>query len=306
MIRIARRFCAALFALSFAACTSATAGQVDPSNLVQAGKGPFSGRTDGLIFDRDNYGPGLAINGAVDKMFNTTAYVSIEEEFLGDFTIPDEGSADGRQDAWSCTDTNQAAAECAAKADYDNGAVELVIDNGNEVGDATLFWDDEQNIDTDTEPFCIFRTQYQVALAAADTIFWGLASAQADLINDTTVNAGFSVAGADNNLDVMSDDNSTDVNATDTTVDMTAGTFIETMVSLNSIHGTAADPCSPTDVCFFYRTSPGDAWTRVNRGTTFSIGADKAVQPYVQVEKTSGTTTPDILIDYIKCYWQRE
>jgi len=272
------------------------------------GKGPFPGRVDGIGFDLDNYGPGIVSNGELEAMFSSSQYVSVFEDFLGDFTIPAEGSADGAQGPWVSTNTGTSQT-IAPEGDYDNGALEILISNSNEVGDATLFWDDEQNIDTDTEPFCVYRWTVQATPAAADSIFLGLATAQNDIMQSVSQFAGFSVAGADLNLDTQSDDNTTDVAADDTDVDLTALTFIETLVSMNSMHGrTATDPdgASPTDVHFFYRTSTGGAWTQVNPNVTFSIGADAAVQPYVQVEKTSGTSTPGIFVDYVRCAWQRE
>lgn len=281
------------------------------SDVIRMGGGntkPYYGRDDGFGVDVDNYGPGLVINGEVDQMFNSSLYVGVAEEFLGARTIQDIDTADAASDLWSSDDT--ATAGCpAVKADYDNGGLELLLDNGNEVGDCDLNWGNQRNIDSDTEPFCIFRITYQTAPAAADSLAWGLYADQNDLISGFDTFAAFSVAGADNNLDVQSDDATTDVNATDSTVDMTAGTMLETMVSLNSMHGrTVDDPngASATDVHFFYRTSTGGAWTQILAGTTFSVGADLAMQPFVHIEKTSGTTVPDLLVDRVACYWQRE
>lgn len=316
MIRIARvvaLFTSLVGATSAAGCMrDAEAAASSPrSSVVQmAGKHPFGGREDGLGYDLDNRGPGLVTNGEMDYMFPSSLYAGGFWDFLGFVVINDLSDADDVDTSgpWQSEDT--ATAGCPAmKGDYDNGAIELLLDNGNEVGDCAINWGDELSIDSDTEPFCIFRIQYQTAPAAADSLVWGLGSAQNDLYASVTAFAAFSVAGADNNLDAQSDDNSTDVNATDTTIDMTAGTFIETMISMNSMHGRTsddADGASPTDVHFFYRTTTGGAWTQVLPNTTFSVGADVALQPFVQVEKTSGTTTPDLLVDYISCYWQRE
>ena len=300
-----------LFLPVLAACTgevgAAVSTELQGAYLV-GNKGPFASRTDGIGFDVDNYGPGIVTNGDLVQMFSSPQYVVAENDFLGLTIIPDIDTADADQGLWSSDDT--ATAGCpAAKDDYDNGALELLLDNGNEVGDCDLNFGNYLSIDSDTEPFCLFRLTAQTAPAAADTLFWGFTSAQADLIADTTVNAGFSVAGADLNLDVMSDDNSTDVNATDTSADIVAGTMYEYLVSMNSMHGRTindTDGASPTDVHVFYRTSAASAFTQLLPNTTLSIGADKAIQPAVHIEKTSGTSTPDLLVEYIKCAWQRE
>jgi hypothetical protein len=288
---------------------SNAASSTHRQDVIRMGnKGPFYGRDDGIGLDVDNYGPGLVVNGEIDQMFNSSLYVSVQEDFLGARTIQDIDTADAASDLWSSDDT--ATAGCpAVKADYDNGAIELLLDNGNEVGDCDLNWGNQRNIDSDAEPFCIFRLTMQTQGAAADTLAWGLYADQNDLISGFDTFAAFSIGGADLNIDAQSDDGTTDVNATDTTADAVAGTFYEYMISMNSMHGrteTDIDGCSPTDVCFFYRTSTGGAWTQLLPNTTFSVGADLAMQPFVHIEKTSGTSTPDLLVDYVKCFWQRE
>jgi hypothetical protein len=307
-----RSVLAALAAVALAACTEVgAAASEDNQGAYRVGnKGPFAARTDGIGFDPDNYGPGLVLNSELEQMFSSSTYVSFHEEFLGFQVINDLSDTDDVDTTgpWQSEDT--ATAGCpAAKADADNGAIELLLDNGSEVGDCTLFFGDELSIDSDTEPFCVFRIQYQTAPAAADSLSWGFASAQNDIQESIANHAMFSVTGADNNLDTESDDGTTDRAANDTEVDMVAGTYIETLISMNSMHGrTALDPdgASATDVHFFYRTSTGGAWTQVNTSTTFTVGANIALQPYVQVEKTSGTTVPDLLVDYISCAWKRE
>jgi hypothetical protein len=311
MSRFTRIFMAVAPLVVAAGCfdSSNAASSTHRQDVIRMGnKGPFYGRDDGIGIDVDNYGPGLVVNGEIDKMFNSSLYVAVEEDFLGARTIQDIDTADAASDLWSSDDT--ATAGCpAVKADYDNGAIELLLDNGNEVGDCDLNWGNQRNIDSDAEPFCIFRLTMQTQGAAADTLAWGLYADQNDLISGFDTFAAFSIGGADLNIDAQSDDGSTDVNATDTTADAVAGTFYEYMISMNSMHGrteTDIDGCSPTDVCFFYRTSTGGAWTQLLPNTTFSVGADLAMQPFVHIEKTSGTSTPDLLVDYVKCYWQRE
>ena len=279
------------------------------SDVIRMGnKGPYYGRDDGIGLDVDAYGPGLVINGEIDSMFSSSLYVSAEEEFLGARTIQDIDTADADSGYWSSDDT--ATAGCpAVKADFDNGALELLLDNGSEVGDCDLNWGNQRNIDSDAEPFCIFRLTNQDAPVAADLLSWGLYADQNDLLSGFDTFAGFSIGGADLNLDAQSDDATTDVNATDTTIDVVTDTFYEYMISMNSMHGRTSsdgDGCSATDVCFFYRTTTGGAWTQLLPNTVFSVGADLAMQPYVHIEKTSGTSVPDLLVDYVKCYWQRE
>lgn len=304
----------ALLLIALCACEMPSARAVDHNREVirMGNKGPFTQRSDGIGLDLDNNGPGLVVNGVHDSMFNTSLYVAVEEDFLGFNSIIDVDvtNTEGRQTPWVVQETSAVGAPTFARsADFDNGAIDLVLEATSEVQDLTLYWGDEQNIDSDTEPFCIFRLTYATAPTAAATLSWGLMSVR-DPLQEAIANfACFSVTGADNNLDVQSDDATTDVADTDTTVDMVAGTFIETMVSLNSMHGQTDDDlngASATDVHFFTRTTTGGAWTQRNTTTAFSLGADIALQPFVQVEKTAGTAVPDLRVDYIRCYWQRE
>ena len=300
---------ALLLTAPLAACLPGAGADTQVNNAAVrcATKGPYYGRTDGVCLDADTKAPGVVVNGSFDRMFNSSLYVALEEDFVGATAIQDIDSLDTSASPWASDDT--ATAGCPILKDAkDDGAIELLLDNGSEVGDCDLGTGANLSIDSDMEPWCDFRIQAQVAPAAADTLYWGFASAFNDILNSTTVNAGFSVAGADLNLDLMSDNASADINATDTSVDIVAGTYYEYRVSLNSMHGVTAndtDGASPTDVHFFYRTSLGGDWTQLLPSTVFSIGADKQIQPLVHIEKTSGTTTPDLLVDYIKCYWER-
>jgi hypothetical protein len=271
------------------------------STYVRCGnKGPFYGRTDALCHDATTYAPLIEVNGTPERAISSSPVVSLFEDFVGNFTIPDVDSADGAQPGWVRQDAGSQAT-CGTKvADYDDGAVILLIDNGSEVGDCTVYLGDEQNIDSDKEPVCIFRVQVSDATAAADTVSWGLMGARNALIESTANNAMFMVNGADYGLDVSSDDTSTDTGVDTTGVTLSADTYYEFMVSLNAIHG-----ASPTNVKFFYRSALSGDWTALNTSTTYSIGADTAIQPFLQAEKTSGTTTPGIQADYVSCWWER-
>jgi hypothetical protein len=277
-----------------------------------AAQGPFGLRVDGLCHSADDYGPGLVVNGQMEKMLNSSLYNSAEEDFLGARVIADVDAADADQGPWLTQDTGTAGCPIIV-ADADDGVYAFLLDNGNEVGDCTLYWGDEQNIDSDTEPFCIFRVAVQATPAAADTLTWGLTSAYNALIESTANNALFMVTGADLGLDVTSDDATTDTGVDTTGVTLTAATFYEFMVSANSMHGvTTTDAagcgpngCSPTNVGFFYRSTLGGAWTQLNPTVTYSIGADIALQPMVQIEKTSGTSTPSLRVERVGCYWKR-
>lgn len=280
--------------------------QANPDRILVSKSGaPIYGRTDGVGVVVDSASAsthkGLisVVGGDVGMPLDPSLLCYEFHDFNGLFILPDVDTADGHQGTW-CVQSTGTTPTLARKADFDCGALELKTSNTSEVADLTLYWGDEQNIDSDLGPILIARVQVQTQPAAADSICWGFGSARNALQDSVARNAWFKLAGANLDLKVESDDATTDDDDNDTTVDLTAGTFIETMVSMNRIHGASA-----TDVRFFYRTTLGGAWTRVLANTTFVLGADQAIQPYFQVEKTSGTTTPDLLIDYAAVIWER-
>lgn len=289
------------------------ATEADADRLVVSKSGtPLYGRTDGVGVIPDAGGSSsehdglVAIsNGSVSRALDPSLLCEVFEDFMGFTVIPDVDSSDLAQGIWASQSTASAAP--ARVADYDNGAIKLVLDNGNEVGDQTLYWGDEQNIDSDQEPFMICRVMTSAQGAAADSMSWGFASAYNALRDSVANNAWFSLAGASLALKLESDDATTDsddkaATTTDgTAVTLTAGTWYEFMISMSSLHGASA-----TDVRFFYRATLGGDWIRLVSGsTTFKFGADIATQPYFQIEKTSGTSTPDLQIDYAQIFWKR-
>jgi hypothetical protein len=287
--------------------------EADSDTLIVSKSGsPLYGRTDGVGVLPDAAGDtttsdGLVAiaNGAVCRSLEPSMLCEIFEDFMGIFIIPDADSLDLAQGPWVSQTTASAAP--ARVADADNGVIKLVLDNGNEVGDSTVYWGDEQNIDSDQEPFMICRVKTSTTPAAADSISWGFASGYNALRDSVANNAWFSLEGASLALKAESDDASTDTDGkalttTDgTAVTLTADTYYEFMISMSSLHG-----ASPTDVRFFYRPTLGGAWQRLISGSTvFKFGADIATQPYFQIEKTSGTSTPDLFIDYVQVFWKR-
>jgi hypothetical protein len=142
-------------------------------------------------------------------------------------------------------------------------------------------------------PRCVFRIQIPDAITTAQTVRFGLASAVDDTEDDIAQNAWFLLA-ASMDLLLESDDGTTDSDDKDSTVNLSADTWYEFMVDASSL----------ASVKFYYRTTLGGTWTNATDGaTTFTLLTAKGLQPFVQLEKASGTTTPQLWIDYVKC-WQ--
>ncbi len=284
--------------------------QPDSGKLrMVGGLGPVYGRADGAAVVPDAGGDigltdGLVAvaNGDITMALEPQMWCQEFIDFNGLFLVADKGATFVNQPGspWCVELADSTSPVAARKADSASGALELKLSSTSEVAEVTLFWGDELNINSNQGPIIQTRLQYQTQPAAADSLSWGFTNNQNALIDSTTNNAIFKVAGANNNLLVETDNATTNDDDNDTSVDMTAGTYIETMISMNPIHGASA-----TDVRFFYRTTLGGQWTRVLDETTFAYGANTTMQPMFQVEKTTGATTPDMLIDYINVMWLR-
>jgi hypothetical protein len=292
-------FAAVLLVLAGATVVMANTS-ASPSKFSCPGARPFYGRTDGVCFDQSTlgagatYGAALMINGDVDRPLSRVKYAEVFEDFMGATIIPANGALDAAQGPWAVKDTSAAGSPALAiKGDADDGQFEMTLASTSEAENLDLYWNDEQNIDTDRGPVMIVRLQVAVAVSAGKFVF-GFASARNDTLDSIANNAWFLLPGT-MDLNVESDDATTDDDDNDTGVDLVAGTWYDFKVD-----------CSvPTDCDFFYRSTLGGDWTELLSTTPFSLGADAQVQPYFQLQKASGTSVPSVLIDFVEVYWKR-
>lgn len=280
-----------------------------PNRLIASKSAmPLYGRTDGVGVVPDAGGDSslsdglVAIsNGDVSKTLDHSMYCEVFEDFIGQTAIPLNGTGDASSGPWQIKDTSAAGAPTTVvSGDADNGQLALAFAADNEAEILTLYWGDEQNIDSDQEPVFDIRLSLDAQFTAGTILVFGLASAY-NATADSVANHGwFRVEGANLNLLIESDDATTDDDDNDTTVDLVAATMYEFRVSLSALHGGSA-----TNAKFFYRSTLGGDWTPLLATTTFSVGADIALQPIVQLQKASGTATDGIKIDYVRAFWKR-
>lgn len=252
-------------------------------------------KSDGL-YRRESDGQLVLIKGSevVNSGLDPSQTCRVFEDFLGSTTIP--ASADTAQGPWLCKDTSAAGAPTlAVSADYDAGAFELKVAANDEAEVLTLYWGDQQNIDPAYDPIMTCRVKVVATPAATDTIVFGLAAAQADVLDNVTSNAWFRIEGANLTLLAESDDGTTDTDDTATGVTLMANTWYEFKI----------DATDHEDVKMYYRATLGCVWTQLAASTTFKIHSTTSLQPFVQVQKTGGATQVDVLIDYIDVQWRR-
>jgi hypothetical protein len=284
-----------------------TAADADRLLVSKAGS-PIYGQTDGVGVLPDAGGSSSAHDGLVAISNGSNAMCldramlcEVFEDFMGGTTIAANGTGDAAGGPWFTKDTSAAGSPTLAiSGDADNGQFAMAFSSTNESQILTLYWNDEQNIDSDQEPVVIYRLSVDATPTSGTKIAFGLASAQNDTLDSVAQNAWFLLAGADLSIFVESDDATTDSDDKDTGIDVTAATMYEFKVSC-----AAADGAAYNNVKFFYRSTLGGDWTDITpSGTTFKLAADTALQPFVQLTKNSAATD-GIKIDYVRCYWKR-
>ena len=141
----------------------------------------------------------------------------------------------------------------------------------------------------------IFEARVAITTAspnAAETLIIGLVSARNDTVASIADHCMFKWTGANNNILIDTDDGTTDTSDQDTTSDWVSGTYYKFKIDMSDL----------TDVKFFI---DGE---RQLRSTTFDVSAMAAsdyLQPIVEIQKASGTTVPQVDIDYISVLWER-
>lgn len=273
-----------------AAWTAIADTQVSASNWRCATRNPYAARSDGVCVDTSQKGAAAIGNGDMTMALNRYLWVDMFEDFMGKEVNVTDSWLGEKDTSSSGTPT------LAILGDADHGVYEMTLASTDEAEIITLYTNDELNIDSDRDPVIVFRLDVNtLPSAAAEIIVFGLASAQNDT-EDSVANHVWFRLEADGDLMIESDDGTTDDNDNDTGIDITADTWYEYKI----------DCTDPTDCDFFYRATLGGDWTELLSTTAFSVGADVALQPFVQVSKDGGAGQPSVKIDYIHQFHKRD
>ncbi|OGT59925.1 MAG: hypothetical protein A3E01_10805 [Gammaproteobacteria bacterium RIFCSPHIGHO2_12_FULL_63_22] len=185
---------------------------------------------------------------------------------------------------WTIKDTSSAGTPTYLCMTEDGGAAALTLDATSEAQVVTLYQNDVLMFDV--RMIQHFRAIVQVSgIDAVTTLVVGLGAAQNDTADSVATNAWFRMQGSVSTtaLVVETDDATTDND------DKASGQTLAAVYKLLHIDFTRG----LTDVRFFI---DGE---RVAEGTTFDMSALSAglnVQPFVQLQKASGTGTPAVKI----------
>lgn len=204
--------------------------------------------------------------------------------FVDYFNRPHTITTTPTMNGWTIKDTSSGGTPTYAVATADGGGLRLLTDNTSEAQVVTLYHNDILCFDVDL----LQRVQIVCKVAGVDsvsTIVWGVAAAQNDTADSIVTNAWFRMQGSasTSNVVVETDDatNDLDDKATGKTLSTTYKTF-----EINFMSG--------VDNVKFYIDGE-----RVADGTTFDMSdltAGLNVQPFVQLQKASGTGVPEITI----------
>lgn len=172
--------------------------------------------------------------------------------------------------------------------DADNGAYRLKLAADNESEIITLYWADDVFIEPTKQPYFEARVTYTNASPAAEeALVIGLADAQNDTLDTVAKAAWFLLTGANNNILYESDDGTTNDDDNDSGQDWTSGTAFVLGIDLADLSAVK-----------FYVDG-------ALVGSTDMSALTGNLQPFIQLQKSSGTTVPQLDIDYIDVDWMR-
>lgn len=203
------------------------------------------------------------------------------DEFDRDITFS-AGTGNGY---WTIKDTSSSGTPTYTTVTAsDGGLLTLTLSNTNEAQVVTLYQGDKLFYDLQylQNVWWVLKV---ASISSVTTVVAGVGSAQADTADNVATNAWFRMDGGTSTSAVVveTDDGTTDVAATAT------GTTLSTTLKKFLIDFTNGIG----DVRFFVDGA------RVAAGTTFNMSGLTAglnVQPFLQIQKSGGTTTPAISI----------
>ena len=216
-------------------------------------------------------------------------FAVFEDDFFGGGTE----TTSGQGSPWVFTATGSPTATYPADVAGTNGRLLMTLTAGNEVQNGCLSFGDKLNFDIDLLEYVEFRAVMgQATFTSANQLVFGMGSEQVDDPTATTEHAFFRVLGATSTtqLYVETDDETNDNSLVDT-----GTTFInvEKKFRISFTHGKA-------DVRFYVNDN------RVAADTTFDMSNySGGLQPYIQIQKTTGTTAGTAAFDYIKVVSRR-
>ncbi|MGL5095761.1 MAG: capsid cement protein, partial [Planctomycetia bacterium] len=192
---------------------------------------------------------------------------------------------DSRQGQWTTTAVNNTGAVVLP-----GGTIQLAIDNGNEAGKVVILSD--ATIDVDDKP--ILEVRFAIFDASDNTVDVNIGLASGDHATDfesITAFVSLQVDGGSLNLNVHSDDNVTDQAPVDSTLDYVDDTY----------HHGLFDLRDKTAIKIYVDGVPVAPAT----GAIALAAYTSTLRAAVHAEKTTGTATADVRVEFLRAWAQR-
>lgn len=210
------------------------------------------------------------------------------DRFVG-YRVYSATSATNVGHGWLINDTSSAGTPTYTPVDGGAG-VTLAFDSQAEAQNLCLSWGDVLGVDIDDIIQAAFRVKVSGTLDSATSLAFGLIGDRNDAIDSIAQNAIFRLIG-NNNIVCETDDGTTDTDdkATGLTLSTTAKDFV-----ISFAEG------GKSDVRFFVDGAP------VATATTFDVSAySGALQPFMQLQKTSDANTDSATLELVKILYRR-
>lgn len=249
----------------------------------------LAGRIENVKDNRDNEGQYVVSRDVTD---NTSvilaAPVKFEDDFLGAY-VNKYVANENTTALWKTVETSLNAA-IALSADVVAGAVAITLDSDSNAERGVLYFGDNECLDM--YQGCGFETRLQVSAVATGytTCVIGLAggdNADADSID---AHAWFRFSHADNDAWYWeTDDGTTDDDDNSCSTALAASTWYVLRIEVWG------------DYAYFYING-----AMVGKGSLAALTSTTGkCQPYIAIQKASGTGVGGLVIDYIKCWGER-
>lgn len=204
--------------------------------------------------------------------------------FIDNFDRAQAYSTTPGQNGWTIKDTSASGTPTYLNITEDGGAAKLTLANTSEAEIVTLYQNDVLIYDL-AKIHHLWWIAKVADIDAVTTLVLGLASAQNDTADSVATNAWFRMEGsASTSALVVETDDGTTNNDDKATGDSLSSTYIKMLIDFER---------GLSDVRFFADGA------RVASGTTFDmsgVASGTNVQPFVQLQKASGTGTPSVTL----------
>ena len=214
------------------------------------------------------------------------SYVQIFSDFIGGGVLPESGAG------FVQVDDSVGGSPTKEHRPDANGVYRMKLASANEKEVCAVYLGDDCCISPTKKPVFEAKVRFNATMTAQDTFIVGLVSARNDTVGSIADHCMFKITGANNNVLIDTDDGITDTSDQDTLVDFVNDTYLTLKIDMSDLE----------DVKFFI---DGE---RKLRSTTFSVkdmASTDYLQPIVEVQKSSGTSVPQVEIDYISVVWER-